>query len=302
MANKSLQQVISDRRRALQNQYAYIAELEELQELRASRKASENPYMHAEELDKLSTVVARFDGIQVSQSTQRLARRLSDDEIESVARDLQVKIWERRSQLFPDSMSMDPLDMLDPAAAFRLLGYSVQVADALGQFPGLGHPIRVAGLIDKATKQVLLSSAFPQAVRNFTAAHELGHAALHEFSGMHRDKPVDGSMGNRDPQEREADKFAAFFLMPRKLLKARFESIFGASPFELTDDTGFALFGTEERNRRELTSLRNLTRLLSSTPRFNGRPLVPLATQFRVSYEAMAIRLEQLSFVRWTNG
>jgi Zn-dependent peptidase ImmA (M78 family) len=301
---KTFEEAISARRRVLQNPYAYLNELEEIAELRAIRHTSENPYAYADELDRLTRTVNRFDGLETKPFVHLLpskSRRRSDEEIESLARQLQIQIWERRTELFPDFMSRSPIDMLDPVVAFEMLGYKVEIADALGHLPGAAKLLNVAGLIDKPNRQVLLSSGFSTAVRNFTAAHELGHAAMHEFSGMHRDKPLDGSSGARDPQEREADKFAAYFLMPQKLLSKTFERTFGQAPFELNDVTRFALSGTvSDIARWQPTSVRDLSRLLSSTSRFNGSNIVPLTTQFRVSREAMAIRLEQLALVRWT--
>ena len=300
----TLEEAISARRRVLRNPYAYISELEEIAELKAARHAYENPYAYADELDRLTRTVNRFDGLAMRVRAHPLplkTYRRSDEEIENLARQLQIEVWERRSELFPDFMTMNHVDMLDPVAAFKLLGYKVDIADALGHLPSAARLSNVAGLIDKPNRQVLLSSGFSAAIRNFTAAHELGHATMHDFSGMHRDKPLDGSSGSRDPQEREADKFAAYFLMPKKLLSRTFELMFGKAPFELNDDTRFALSGTvSDPTRWQPKTLRDLTRLLSSTSRFNGSNIVPLATQFRVSREAMAIRLEQLGLVRWT--
>src|SRR5690606_37085640 len=105
------------------------------------------------------------------------------------------------------------------------------------------------GLIDKQSRQVLLSSGLPPTVRNFTAAHELGHALMHEFEGMHRDKPLDGSSTNNNPQEGEAERFAAYFLMPEKLLRKAFEQSFGMAPFLLNDETRFALSGAIPNQR-----------------------------------------------------
>jgi len=303
---KTLEEAISARRRVLQNQYAYVNELEEIAALKAARHAYENPYAYADELDRLNRTIGRFDGIDTGSASSALslkARPRTDKEIELLARQVQIQIWERRSELFPDFMSRSPVDMLDPVAALRLLGYKVDIADALGYLPGTTRPLNVAGLIDKPNRQVLLSGGFSTAVRNFTAAHELGHAVMHEFSGMHRDKPLDGSSGSLDPQEREAEKFAAFFLMPQKLVSRTFEQVFGGTPFELNDDTRFALSGALPNPARwQPKSLRDLTRLLSSASRFNGSNIVPLGNQFRVSREAMAIRLEQLALVRWTKN
>ena len=63
---------------------------------------------------------------------------------------------------------------------------------------------------------VAVSNKFSKEVQNFTAAHELGHAILHEQAILHRDIPVDsiGKRVVRDRVEIEADTFATYFLMP----------------------------------------------------------------------------------------
>lgn len=82
-------------------------------------------------------------------------------------------------------------------------------------------------------------------LKNFTIAHELGHWVLH------KDLPI----GERSPQnEREADIFATYLLMPEQFVREEFAKI--KSPFMRSD-------------------------------------LYDLAEKFRVSKEAMKIRLSQ---------
>ena len=140
----------------------------------------------------------------------RLRRKhRSDTEVQRFVRDMQRQLWEKRTELFRDHASMRPVEVLDPIAALELLGYKVDVVGALGTIAGTGRKLsNVAGLIDNTSRQVLLASGLSPAVRRFTAAHELGHALMHEFVGMHRDKPLDGSSTGGDRQEREADRFA----------------------------------------------------------------------------------------------
>ncbi|WP_332814752.1 ImmA/IrrE family metallo-endopeptidase [Ramlibacter sp.] len=280
-----------------------MTELEEIAELKASKLIYENPYAHEDDLNRLTKSVSRFDGIDIGTPIEIQAakpRRRTDEEIEQLARRLQIRIWERRSEFFQRGKLIDPLDALDPVIAFKLLDYEVEITGALGLHPKAGDAAsNVAGIIDKPNRKVLLSSGFPASVRNFTAAHELGHAVMHDFVGLHRDRPLDGTSGSQDPQEREAEKFAAYFLMPRKLLTKVFESIFGNGPFELTDETRFALAGALPRESRwQPRNRREISRVLASTPVFNGVNILPLMTQFRVSKEAMAIRLEQLALLR----
>lgn len=299
---RSLEQAISDRKKILQSQYAYIAEIEELAELRASRRLSENPYHGADELERFSRPIRRFDGLPVepdrAAGTARANNRKTEQEIKDFVRSIHLQMWENRAEVFSDFAARQPVDMLDPIAALRLLGYSVEIGGALGQIAGHGGRVsNVAGIIDKATRQVLLSSGMSPEVRNFTAAHELAHAAMHEFAGMHRDKPLDGGAASGDYQEKEADRFAALFLMPEKLMRRMFEAIFGSAPFRLDESTRFALGGSLPSDRWQPRNRRDLSRILAGAQRYNGCNVISLMNQFRVSKEAMAIRLEELDLV-----
>jgi Zn-dependent peptidase ImmA (M78 family) len=116
---------------------------------------------------------------------------------------------------------------------------------------------------------------------------------------MHRDKPLDGSPASADRVEVEANKFATLFLMPARLVRTRFAELFQAQTFELTEESAFALAGCSLSDfQRSHRTHRHVSRAVASAPRFNGRHFTPLCEQFRVSREAMAIRLEELSLVR----
>jgi Zn-dependent peptidase ImmA (M78 family) len=302
MAN-SLHGVIRERRKLLQNPYAYIEELEEMAALHETRRLHENPYRDVDKLNRINGPVARFDGLAQTPagiSPKPAQRRYSDDEIERIARKLQRDMWARHGDIVPGAVACNPFDMLDAAAALQFLGYEVDLAETLGQVRDGNSVIEIAGTIDKPARRVCVSRRYPPRVRSFTTAHELGHAMMHESAGMHRDRPVEGIAPGRDAQEYEADRFATYFLMPGKLVRTVFESIFGAAPFELNDDTRFALSAAlpagalpRIRTRRDLSSV------LASAARYNGRDIVPLAEQFRVSRRAMAIRLEELDLVHF---
>ncbi|NDZ12278.1 hypothetical protein C7T35_10995 [Variovorax sp. WS11] len=304
----SLEQAIHQARLRLNNPYAYMEELEELAQKRATKRKLEDPYAFADEAD---VAVAQFDGINVedqllivpqssdlSVEVRPKAVRLSRADVQRTAQDLLRKIWGNRATLFVDYEGRRPIDMLDPKVALEMLGYRVETVGALGQLAGSKYrTTNVAGLIDKHSRQVLLSSGLSPITRNFTLAHELGHALMHEFAGMHRDKPLGGASASPDPQEREADIFAACFLMPEKLIRAQFEQSFGQAPFVLDEETRFALAGSLPKTDWQPRNLRDLARLLSRASRFNGLNLFPLNEQFRVSAGAMTIRLEELQLL-----
>jgi hypothetical protein len=136
-------------------------------------------------------------------------------------------------------------------------------------------------------------------VRYFTAAHELGHVLLHPaLKEAHRDRPLDGAAVAKEPREREADRFAAIYLMPSRLLTTRFVDIYKMTPFELSESTAFALWGNSAGLRRsKVSSKRDLSLILATAERFNGRQVVSLSQQFKVSPTAIAIRIEELGLV-----
>lgn len=300
---KSYPQAISDRRRILENPYAYLTEIEETYEINAAKKSSECPYAYVDEIEHLNRPVSRFDAIDqstVRRKQQSAHLRRSDFEIETLTRQVLAEIWKNRESLFPNVKALMPIDVVDPITALEMYGYEVKTVGALGQLSIEDKRLaNVAGILDTSRRQVLLSSGFPNSVRNFTAAHELGHVMMHDFVGVHRDKPIEGGSQSSNPQEREAEKFAAFFLMPEKLLKSVFELLFGSAPFVLNEETRFALAGSVPNQRGDWSprNVRELSLVLSTAERFNGRSNTSLMNQFRVSRTAMAIRLEQLGLI-----
>ena len=230
----------------------------------------------------------------------RKVGRLTRPKIEAVARDLQLRLWRIREKLFSDTQAVDPLAVLDPCLALDCIGFRVNLLDSLGQHRWDGELAEVAGTIDRFERTVQISRRFEPPVRRFTAAHELGHALLHDGQGLHRDRALDGSQLGiaRDRTEWEADVFAAYFLMPEKQVRAAFECAFKVRKFVLNEDTAFALNARDlETLRANCREIRYLSRLLSRTTRYDGVHFLSLTEQFGVSPEAMAIRLEELKII-----
>lgn len=193
----------------------------------------------------------------------------------------------------------DPITLLEPELVFELIGYSYAAMGSLGQFDH--GQVEVAGIIDNSSKEVQISQQFPNNVQRFTGAHELGHALLHpDLAGRHRDKPVDGLNSNqrRDPKEIEADKFAAYFLMPEKLVKRKFKEHFLTDCFVLNDHTKFALGSLPEDFEDNCNDIDYLAEMLAVADNYNGQRRVPLAMEFKVSIRAMAIRLKELKLLK----
>jgi len=225
-------------------------------------------------------------------------RPFSRPEIETIVRNLQNSMWRRRREIFGRD-DVDHSAVLDPMLALKVVGYDVVEQESLGLYAAGKDSFEVAGVMDRDNCEVRISRRFVPTMRNFTAAHELAHAVLHEGSGLHRDRAPDGSgIGARDAQEVEADIFAAFFLLPSRLVRDAFESRFLADHFELTEATAFALTSKNSHQlRAKLRGRRDTARLLAEAHFYDSRHFKSLAERFNVSTEVMAIRLEELDLV-----
>lgn len=224
----------------------------------------------------------------------------SDAQIETAARALHVELWRNRDNIHPQANVSNPLDLLDPALAVRCLGLSYEIHESLGQFADKGGRFEVAGIVDRPANRISISRQFPPDVQNFTAAHELGHAILHDSTMLHRDRPVDrpGGASNRDRREIEANKFAAAFLLPEKQVRMRFEQSFRTDKLVLDDDTAFFLASqSQDKFRASMKHMRDFSRFIAEAAFYAGQPITPLTKQFNVSVETMAIRIEELNLI-----
>lgn len=222
--------------------------------------------------------------------------------IEQKATDLLNDIYRDRLFHWPDR-TVSPIDIREPRVAALVCGYDYQVHPNLGDPKFSRNNARIAGLIDRQSSRIAVSSEFGPAVQLFTGAHEIGHLLLHEDAVMHRDRALDGRPleSARPRQEREADYFAACFLIPSKLLMDRFRRAFLCNEqFFFTDTSAYhldpsgsgrLLYAEQDSLERELA--------LARCERFNGRMFISLARQFGVSDSAMALRIKELGLVRW---
>lgn len=217
-------------------------------------------------------------------------------EIETCVRRIQGALWNQQVRV--DPAIDDELSVLRPGIALVGLGYDVQTVDGLGESILEGKRSRIAGLLDRKHRVVRLSREFPEPELLYTASHELAHVVLgHHGEMIHRDRPVDPSTWHKDPQEREADYFAACFRMPEKSVRRYFEELFLAPQFVLTDTAAFALFHTSvDVAAAQLRSERDLSLALARATSF-GRPVRSLTEIFNVTASAMARRLEELRLV-----
>lgn len=226
--------------------------------------------------------------------------RLTDAGLEEMTRKIQNALWTHRDFFWTENTPGTHRDVLKPGVVLeKILGYKFGIT-SLGSYVSDEGEFKVAGLIDKKEKTVLISRDMPSPQQNFTAAHELGHALLHKDVVLHRDRPMDGSSSNKDFKERQADRFAAFFLMPERQLRSVFEELFGMERFVLNENNVFSLGeGRLSAFRQKVKDVDALARRIASAEYFQGSNFKSLADIFNVSIGAMAIRLRELDLVKY---
>lgn len=241
-----------------------------------------------------------FEGINNLMQKARVSKGV---EVEDCVRELQTLIWNNKHLLWKKNIPTNPLEILRPDYILKTaMGYDYISSSTYGVTINENESVEVAGIIDQPNKIVAVSNKFSSQVQNFTAAHELGHAILHEQAILHRDIPVD-SIGKRDIRDKveiEADAFATYFLMPTKWIKKEFENRFSNEVFQINEDTAFRYGGRSITDLiKECKTMRGLSRKLASTELYDSKNFISLAKQFKVSVEAMAIRLEELDLVKY---
>ncbi|MCF1753176.1 ImmA/IrrE family metallo-endopeptidase [Mariniradius sediminis] len=210
-----------------------------------------------------------------------------------------VRTFQR--ELYNVSTTKDLDSVTNSELAFNFLGYDIKKVPSLGTFNDFDGRKETAGAIDNVKKIVRVATKFSPPVQRYTMAHELGHAILHHKSlrVFHRDRELDFRIDNpkRDPIEVQADKFAAFFLMPRKEMKAQFLARFQSEKLKIDEDVAFHLGISLSDLKKKHKEKRHLSRFIASTPIYAGKSFETLANQFKVSVEAMAIQIEELELI-----
>lgn len=222
--------------------------------------------------------------------------------IEVCVQELQNLIWENKHLIWKKDIPSKYLEILQPNIILKnVMGYDYFSSTTYG-YEEDNKEFEVLGIIDQQNKIVAVSNNSPKHVQKFTAAHELAHAVLHHQSIMHRDIKHDGNGKPpiREKSEIQADKFAAYFLMPTKLLILEFQKRFGEGVFKIDEDSAFKFGGrTIVELNRECKNTRDLSVKLASTSLFNGSNFISLSEMFKVSIITMAIRLEELNLLKY---
>lgn len=223
--------------------------------------------------------------------------------VEAQARQLQTDIWDRQASLWP-GRTLHPLDMFTPETAAHVLGLKLSYGELVA--PGrrdLG--VEVAGYLDRPQKLVAVSDRSSRAEQRFTAMHEIAHWLLHPDLRMHRERPMKGMVAPheyRPLEEREADYFAACFLVPRNTARKEFEFRFGTRKLVLDDTSAFWLSkgNPDDLLTSDADSL-DFPMAAARACSYGGKQFDSLTKLFDVSTTTMAIRLKELGLVerRW---
>ena len=221
--------------------------------------------------------------------------------IQHEAREVQKLIWSRRHEIWPKGVP-HPIRMLEPEIAADVLDVNFEFHPELILLNRRDSKYEIAGLLDRQSRKIAVADQFPVETVRFTGAHEIGHWVLHEDEMMHRDRPVKGLNGEtlaRPKKEKEADYFAACFLMPEKLVIEAFESTFMFRGQFVFDDTAAFWLNRSDPDALLRADSGSLDRALalSSAQTYGGRHFNSLAKQFRVSAATMAIRLNELNLI-----
>lgn len=222
---------------------------------------------------------------------------VSHIQIEKLARRIQNSLWKYRELIWENNPPENFLAILKPEKVIKLLNYSYRPVPTLGVNE---QNEEIAGILDNRNCTISVSTMYKPEVLHFTSAHELGHALLHNKLILHRDIPLDGSESERlrPIVEIQADKFAAYFLMPKKLLVDLFQEFFQADKFIINENTTSLIANSSLYIfRKKIKTKRDLSRLIAKCEYYDGNSFNSLAKMFKVSVEAMAIRLEELNLV-----
>ena len=81
-------------------------------------------------------------------------------------------------------------------------------------------------------KDILINNSEVPRRQRFTMAHELGHFFLHRRDG----EAIISTRNGREPEEYEADTFAAELLMPRSMVVSRYKALLLPRAYTLAND------------------------------------------------------------------
>jgi len=221
------------------------------------------------------------------------------------ARELAIKLWRLIQEQERGRVTALELLPIEPRlVATQLLGLTFEEPDEIGSVARANSMVEVAGLLSRPEKKILVARGSRPEVRRFTGAHEIGHYVLHsEVTELRESPTIDAPTRNpfKPLREKEADMFAAELLMPRKVLREVFSSLFGPTidHTSLNDDQTFYLTsGKLSASQLALMSPLELAKLVAEESSFISADARCLTHIFGVSAIAMALQLTRLGLVK----
>lgn len=218
-------------------------------------------------------------------------------DIELQVRELHAQLWHKRHEFYP--LGCHPLHLCEPSLAAELLDYQY-AEEPIDDWPPQTRML-TAGLVDPQSRRIIVSPFQDHFTMRFTGAHEIGHVKLHGVDTLLRERPIDGPrLDHQDHKEREADTFAALFLMPERQMFDAFERTFNTAPPIKVDETLAFYIGQGDPNevlnnpRDPLSPMRKFACWSPVESEYRS-----LHEQFRVSVTAMAIRLKELEYLEF---
>jgi Zn-dependent peptidase ImmA (M78 family) len=233
-----------------------------------------------------------------------------EDLIEEKARQLLFRYWKQekaRLGKYIDPKSLLPMDVM--TIAKKTLGLEVfESWDAASDLNATTTHANLAGWVDRSKKKIVVARELPPELGRFTLAHEVGHFLLHPNVVQFRDDPrTDLALRDerKSPLERQADLFAGFLTMPRKLVVDFYERMFG-SPIEganLNENQAYAVLGENGILSviAKLSAL-DLAKLVAERTSLVFEQPRALTEIFGVSSTAMGIQLLRLGLVKYEKG
>ena len=225
--------------------------------------------------------------------------------IQREAATLRNEVLRHVKSLFPDATNARKY--LHPKYAFRMMGFIYEERPNLdmelrvvGESTGIRRSV-IAGRLDRRSKVVATSESLPPEERLFTAAHELGHLVLHEHAIEHRDRPID-LLTQRPEHEKEADAFAAAYLMPSKWIARDLESRFGSVPIRVDENLAWWLDKNDYERLLRPSEDADIERAkaVSVCTNVGEGHFVSIKDEYGVTVTAMALRLIELDVIKRT--
>jgi Zn-dependent peptidase ImmA (M78 family) len=221
------------------------------------------------------------------------------------ARQLLIELWNKREELGLNVSEAEDLFPLQLDIVIQgLLGIKYEEPVEFPSLTSLTQEIetlKTAGFMDRLGRRIVVPQNFKIEWRRFTAAHEVAHWILHPEVKYHRDRPITGAERanfSLSIEEQEANLFAAYLLMPSKIVNLYFKRCFGKPIDGRQPNEELAVWLSSDSIELAKRGSRYRALLISQQSSYKRKRFIPLADRFGVSPTAMAIQLEELGLVK----